>query len=181
LATSSIVPMMRLPKSRRSWSRPLRPTQRIFTCLPPLCSSRISRRAPRTIDAYARGLAEFLHACERDGVDPVGAGRAQVAAFVRELSSRPGRRGANVVSLDSGAGLANATLQQRLVAVRLFYDFLISDAQPILASRNFVSPSRKVESPFTKGPLELIDSAEMLDQAQKWQDLYQRTIISPSR
>jgi len=66
-------------------------------------------------------------------------------------------------------------------AAVLFYDFLISDAQPILASRNFVSPSRKVESPFTKGPLELIDSAEMLDQAQKWQDLYQRTIISPSR
>jgi hypothetical protein len=24
-------------------------------------------RAPRTIDAYARGLAEFLEACERDG------------------------------------------------------------------------------------------------------------------
>ena len=84
-------------------------------------------RAPRTIDAYARGLAEFLHSCERDGVDPVAAGRAQVAVFVRELASRPGRRGANVVSLDSGAGLANATLQQRLVAVRLFYDFLIEE------------------------------------------------------
>lgn len=30
--------------------------------------------------------------------------------------------------IDSGAGLANATLQQRLVAVRLFYDFLIEEA-----------------------------------------------------
>jgi hypothetical protein len=40
--------------------------------------------------------------------------------FVRELSTRPSRRGANVVSLDSGAGLANATIQQRLVPVRLF-------------------------------------------------------------
>ncbi len=28
-------------------------------------------RAPRTIDAYARGLAEYLQVCERDGVDPV--------------------------------------------------------------------------------------------------------------
>lgn len=27
-------------------------------------------RAPRTIDAYARGLAEYLLVCERDGVDP---------------------------------------------------------------------------------------------------------------
>ena len=66
-------------------------------------------------------------------------------------------------------------------AAVLFFDFLIGDAQPILASRQFVSPSRKIESPFTKGPLELIDSALMLDQAQKWQDLYQKTIINPSR
>ena len=28
-------------------------------------------RAPRTIDAYARGLAEYLLMCEREGVDPV--------------------------------------------------------------------------------------------------------------
>jgi hypothetical protein len=75
-------------------------------------------RAPRTIDAYARGLAEYLQACERDGIDPLEANRAQIAGFVRELTSRPSRRGGNVVRLDSGAGLANATLQQRLVAVR---------------------------------------------------------------
>ena len=84
-------------------------------------------RAPRTIDAYARGLAEYLQVCERVGVDPVAANRAQVAAFVRELTARPSRRGANVVALDSGAGLANATLQQRLVPVRLFYDFLVEE------------------------------------------------------
>ena len=70
-------------------------------------------RAPRTIDAYARGLAEYLQMCERENVDPVTASRAHVAAYVRELTSRPSRLGANVVSLDSAAGLANATLQQR--------------------------------------------------------------------
>ena len=84
-------------------------------------------RAPRTIDAYARGLAEYLEGCERSGVDPVAATRAEVAVFVRELRSRPSRRGGNVVALDSGAGLANATLQQRLVPVRLFYDFLVEE------------------------------------------------------
>ena len=61
-------------------------------------------RAPRTIDAYARGLAEYLEVCEREGVDPVTANRAHVAVFVRELTSRPSRRGANVVSIDSGPG-----------------------------------------------------------------------------
>ncbi len=84
-------------------------------------------RAPGTIDAYGRGLAEYLQVCERDGVDPLAATRAQVGAFVRELTSRPSRRGVNVVALDSGAGLANATLQQRLVPVRLFYDFLVEE------------------------------------------------------
>ena len=54
-------------------------------------------RAPLTIDAYARGLAEYLPMCEREGVDPVTANRAHVAVFVRELTSRPSLRGANVV------------------------------------------------------------------------------------
>jgi len=84
-------------------------------------------RAPRTIDAYARGLAEYLAMCDREGVEPVTAGKAHVAAYVRELTNRPSQRGANVVSIDSGVGLANATLQQRLVPVRLFYDFLIEE------------------------------------------------------
>lgn len=84
-------------------------------------------RAPRTIDAYARSLAEFLLVCEREGIEPSAATRAQIALFVRDLRTRPSRRGANVVALDSGSGLANATLQQRLVAVRLFYDFLVEE------------------------------------------------------
>ena len=52
-------------------------------------------RAPRTIDAYARGLAEYLQVCERDGIDPVAATRAQVGVFARELDhprhQRPGQ------------------------------------------------------------------------------------------
>lgn len=84
-------------------------------------------RAPRTIDAYARGLAEYLVMCERVGVDPLTAGRAHVAVYVRELTRRPGRFGVNVVSIESGSGLANATIQQRLVPVRLFYDFLVEE------------------------------------------------------
>src|SRR5258705_1087992 len=84
-------------------------------------------RAPRTIEAYARGLNEYLLVCERDGIDPTAASRAQVAGFVRALMSRPSGRGESVVALDSGVGLATATLQQRLVPVRLFYDFLVEE------------------------------------------------------
>jgi len=85
--------------------------------------------APRTIEAYARGLADYFAICDRDGVDPLTAQRAEIARYVRDLTQRPSRRGPNVVHLDSGVGLANATLQQRLVAVRLFYDYLIEEGR----------------------------------------------------
>ena len=102
-------------------------------------------RAPRTIDAYARGLAEYLDVCERENVDPATANRAHVAVFVRELTRRPSRRGPNVVSIDSGAGLSNATIQQRLVPVRLFYDHLIEEglreSNPV--GRGKYTPGRK--------------------------------------
>jgi iron(III) transport system substrate-binding protein len=73
------------------------------------------------------------------------------------------------------AGVARNAPQPH--AAVLLYDFLIGEAQPILAGRQFVSPSRKIESPFTRGPLQLIDSVEMLDNAKKWQGLYQSVII----
>jgi integrase/recombinase XerD len=60
-------------------------------------------------------------------VDPITANRTQIAVYVRELTSRPHYRGANVVAIDSGSGLANATIQQRLVPVRRFYDFLMEE------------------------------------------------------
>ncbi|MGW6455274.1 hypothetical protein ACWF94_04995 [Streptomyces sp. NPDC055078] len=92
-------------------------------------------RTPRTIDAYAWGLAEYLEMCERENVDPLTANRAHIAVYVRELISQPSRRGANVVSIDSGSGLANATIQQRPVPVRLFYDFLMEDGHRLQPGR----------------------------------------------
>jgi site-specific recombinase XerD len=84
-------------------------------------------RSPRTIDAYARSLVDFLRFSARHRVDVVDAGRVEIAAYVRDLRERPGRYGANVLELDSGAGLANATLQLRVTVVRLFYDFLVEE------------------------------------------------------
>jgi len=85
--------------------------------------------APRTIEAYARGLADYFAVCKRERIEPLMAERAEIARYVRDLTQRPSRRGANVVALDSGVGLANATLQQRLVAVRLFYDHLMEEGR----------------------------------------------------
>jgi site-specific recombinase XerD len=83
--------------------------------------------ASNTIQAYGRGLQEFLEYCYRFGVTPAEATREQVIGFVRELRCRPSARGANVLALDSGVGLSNATLQQRLTSVRLFFDYVIEE------------------------------------------------------
>ena len=85
--------------------------------------------APNSVEAYGRGLEDFLRWCEGANVAVACAGRAELACYVGDLRSRPGRRGKGVVALDSGCGLSNATMQQRLTAVRLFFDFLIEEGR----------------------------------------------------
>lgn len=85
--------------------------------------------AKNTVDAYGRGLEGYLRFCESQGIEPTTATRGHVASYVRHLLSRPTRTGAKVVALEdfAGAGLSNATIQQRLTAVRLFYDHLLEE------------------------------------------------------
>jgi integrase/recombinase XerD len=103
-------------------------------------------RSPRTVDAYARALVDYLRFCERRGLEAAVVGRGEIAAYVSDLRERPGRRGANVVAIDSGAGLANATLQLRITVVRLFYDFLVEegvrDRNPVRRGRHGSTPGR---------------------------------------
>lgn len=140
-------------------------------------------RAPRTIDAYARALAEYLDSCERAGVDPVAASRAQVASYVHELTSRPSRRGPNVVALDSGAGLANATLQQRLVAVRLFYDYLVEeglrDSNPV--GRGRYTPGRRFGVAGQRALVPPLVKLPWIPSEQQWRDVLAVFAAEPSR
>lgn len=86
--------------------------------------------APNTLDAYARGLDDFLGFCQRTAVDPAKATRGDLACYVGDLRQRPCARPRGTTSpLAPVAGLSNATLQQRLTAVRLFFDFLMEEGQ----------------------------------------------------
>lgn len=84
--------------------------------------------ARNTVEAYGRALQDYFAFCERQLVVADTATRAHIAAYVRDLATRPNRRRIAGRVCDSGAGLANATLQQRLTAVRLYYDYLTEEA-----------------------------------------------------
>lgn len=81
--------------------------------------------ARNTIDAYARGREDFFAFCAVRSITPELATKEHIALWVRDLTSRPHRRGVNIKAMDSGAGLSNATLQQKVTAIRLFFDFVI--------------------------------------------------------
>ncbi len=83
--------------------------------------------AANTIDAYGRGLDQYLAFCDAAGVYPLEANRADIASFVNHLRSRPNLRRNKVKSMGSGSGLSHATLRQRVTAVRLFHDYLLEE------------------------------------------------------
>jgi site-specific recombinase XerD len=86
--------------------------------------------APNTLDAYARGLDDFLGFCQNANISPATATRADLARYVGDLCGRP-RSSAHQGPPDSvlTMGLSNATLQQHLTAVRSFFDFLIEEGK----------------------------------------------------
>ena len=78
--------------------------------------------ASNTVEAYGRGVEQFLLFNRAMGVTSENARRDHIAAYVRFASAKRGDK--------DGAGVqavANATLHQRLTAVRLYYDFLVQE------------------------------------------------------
>jgi len=83
--------------------------------------------APKTIDAYGRCLNDFLAFCARHDILSHAVTREHVALYVQDLATRPHPKGANILSIESGRGLSNATMQQRLTVLRLFCDHLVEN------------------------------------------------------
>jgi integrase/recombinase XerD len=90
-------------------------------------------RAPKTVDAYARGLDDYLRLCARKDLHVEQATRSDIACYVEEMATRVHRTRVGCKAIR--AGLANRTILQRLTAVRLFYDYLMEiglrDTNPV--------------------------------------------------
>jgi hypothetical protein len=83
--------------------------------------------ARHTVETYGRSIEDFLRFTGREGIRSAQATREHLAAYARDLLTRANPRQPKVVHLDSGAGLANATILLRLAVIRLFFDYLVEE------------------------------------------------------
>jgi len=90
---------------------------------------------------------------------------------VRDLAERKSRRGPNVVAIDSRAGLANATIQQRLVAVRLFFDYLVEEGRRELnpVGRGRYTPGRAFGGEQRRGLVPRFTRLPWIPSEEEWQ------------
>jgi len=90
-------------------------------------------RAAKTVDAYARGLDDYLRLCAQRDLQVEQATKSQIASYVEDMATRVHRARTSCKTIK--AGLANRTILQRLTAVRLFYDYLmemgVRDTNPV--------------------------------------------------
>ena len=66
-------------------------------------------------------------------------------------------------------------------AALLFYDFMLSDGQTILAKNEYLVANRKSGSILDKLQLKFIEPATVLDESAKWEKLYLEIITRQSR
>jgi len=81
-----------------------------------------------------------------------------------------------VISMPNGISVAAAAPHPH--AGILFLDFMLSDAQQILAARDYVVTSSKVGAPLDRGALKVLDASKVLVEGDKWQRLYTGVIAS---
>lgn len=66
-------------------------------------------------------------------------------------------------------------------AAALFYDYMLSDGQQLLANLNFVVASKKISTPFSKVELKFVDPGHALDMQDKWKTLFEDVLVKNAR
>ncbi len=126
--------------------------------------------APNTVDAYARGVQDFLAFCEGARIRATEATRDQIAEYIGDLRRRPNPRAAKALLVDSQVGLSSATLQQRLTAVRLFFDYLVEegacDLNPV--GRGHYTPGRAFGGKRSRGLLPRFEKLPWIPTDKQW-------------
>jgi len=77
----------------------------------------------------------------------------------------------NAIARPNGVGVARHAPHPH--AALLFYDFELSpEGQQIIADREFVPTSTKIDTPLNKVPMTFVDARVSIDEYDKWKNLY---------
>ena len=96
---------------------------------------------------------------------------ARAGAPIRTLYLAP------VIALTTGVSVTRCTTRPH--AALLFYEFMLRDAQDIMAKRDIAPTNLKVK-PLPEGlEITMMDPNQMLDHGPKWSELWQKTVIRP--
>jgi integrase/recombinase XerD len=148
---------------------------------PLICEHKLARRwlqiqrdlglAQNTVEAYGRGLEEYLTFVRVLQADLMQATGEIIAAYVRSLRKRPGSTRGNVISMGSHSTLSNATLQLRLTVVRLFYDFLLEEqlCEKNPVGRGRYTPGNAFGSGRERGLIQRYHTLPWIPTEEDWQ------------
>lgn len=101
----------------------------------------------------------------------------------RNMPAAAKRRGAPVdwIALEPVVARANALAVARRAphpeAARLFYDFMITEGQELLASMDYFPTSLAARPPLPDRKIHLVDPALVLDEREKWTRAYEAIFI----
>jgi integrase/recombinase XerD len=127
--------------------------------------------AENTLHAYARGLEDFFTFCQIRGLEIMRVGRDHIGEYINALRQRPLPAHARPSAFKQAAGLTNNTINQRLTAVRRFYDYLQEDG---LVENNPVRRGRyRPHHPQggERGLIPTLRNFPWLPDLQQWQDI----------
>jgi len=139
--------------------------------------------APNMVDAYGRCLNDYLGFCAKHNVQPEAITRDLVALYIQDLAHRPNPKGANILSIESGRGLSNSTMQQRITVLRLFCDFLIEQQlrQDNPVGRSQYVPGKAFGGMRDRGLLPHYHKLPWIPSDSQWQDLLHSLTVEPLR
>jgi integrase/recombinase XerD len=100
--------------------------------------------AANTLDAYGRDLDAYLRFLKSAGVELQSVVRSTIGAYVQNIAQRPASRSLKAKP-EVTTTLSNATLQQHLTVIRLFYDYLVEEKvcvrhplRPLIGGRSLI-------------------------------------------
>jgi site-specific recombinase XerD len=141
--------------------------------------------ADNTIKAYGRSINDYLAFCQRASISLVEATKADIALYVDDMLQRPNSKGANILYLHSGVGLANATLHQRLTVVRLLYDYLIEEhvrcEQTSPVGKGKYTPGRAFAGKRERAMLPRYERLPWIPGDDQWNAIIDAAALEPDR